>query len=132
MGTFSCPGLGRPGHSRDHQRHGGPGPRRTGASPRMASMQLKTFRGNSMADALASVKRDLGSEAVILHARTIRVGGVIGFGAKNQYEITASAGAPGSDFKQSRIATETRPVAKPVEVAAPAFEPAKFANPTAG
>ena len=95
-------------------------------------MQLKTFRGNSMADALACVKRDLGSEAVILHARTIRVGGVIGFGAKNQYEITASAGAPGSDFKQSRIATEPRPVAKPVEVVAPAFEPAKFANPTAG
>jgi flagellar biosynthesis protein FlhF len=98
----------------------------------MASMQLKTFRGNSMADALAEVKRDLGSEAVILHARTIRVGGVIGFGAKNQYEITASAGAPSSDFKQSRIATAPRPAPKPVEVLAPTFEPAKFANSTAG
>lgn len=95
-------------------------------------MQLKTFRGNSMADALASVKRDLGSEAVILHARTIRVGGVIGFGAKNQYEITASAGAPAPEFKQSRIATEPRPPAKPVEVLSPAFEPAKFTNSTAG
>jgi len=85
-----------------------------------------------MADALASVKRDLGSEAVILHARTIRVGGVIGFGAKNQYEITASASAPTSDFKQSRIATAPRPISKSVEVPAPMFEPAKFANSTAG
>ncbi|MGH7243706.1 MAG: flagellar biosynthesis protein FlhF [Phycisphaerales bacterium] len=93
-------------------------------------MQLKTFRGNSMADALAEVKRDLGSEAVILHARTIRVGGVIGFGAKNQYEITASAGAPSADFKQSRIAAAPRPAVRPIEVEAPAFEPAKFANST--
>lgn len=95
-------------------------------------MQLKTFRGNSMADALASVKKDLGSDAVILHARTIRVGGVIGIGAKNQYEITASAGAPSPDFKQSRIASAPRTTPKPVEVLAPAFEPAKFTNQTAG
>ncbi|MBN8597047.1 MAG: flagellar biosynthesis protein FlhF [Planctomycetes bacterium] len=97
----------------------------------MASMQLKTFRGNSMADALAEVKKVLGSEAVILHARTIRVGGVIGFGAKNQYEITASAGTPGADLRQPRIAQSPRPVSKPIEVAAPQFEPAKFSNPTA-
>lgn len=97
----------------------------------MASMQLKTFRGSSMADALAEVKRDLGTEAVILHARTIRVGGVIGFGAKNQYEITASSGAPNSNLKQSRIATAPRPAAKPQEAASEAFEPVQFANPTA-
>lgn len=97
----------------------------------MASMQLKTFRGNSMADALAEVKKALGSEAVILHARTIRVGGVVGFGAKNQYEITASAGAPRTDLRQSRIAQAPRPVSRPVEVAAPQFEHASFSNPTA-
>lgn len=96
----------------------------------MASMQLKTFRGNSMADALADVKRDLGSEAVILHARTIRVGGVIGFGAKNQYEITASAGAPAPNLKQSRIAQPVRPEVSPQSASAPAFEPVRFSNPT--
>lgn len=96
----------------------------------MASMQLKTFRGNSMADALAEVKRELGSEAVILHARTIRVGGVVGFGAKNQYEITASASAPKTDFKQSRIAP-SRQAPRPASVGEHAFEPAEFANPTA-
>lgn len=95
----------------------------------MASMQLKTFRGNSMADALAEVKRELGTEAVILHARTIRVGGVVGFGAKNQYEITASASTPSADFKQSRIAPIRRATQPPAEHA---FEPAEFSNPTAG
>lgn len=93
-------------------------------------MQLKTFRGNSMADALAEVKKDLGSEAVILHARTIRVGGVIGFGAKNQYEITASSGAPAPGFKQSRIATEQSPP-KPAAKPSATFEPATFSAPTA-
>jgi flagellar biosynthesis protein FlhF len=68
-------------------------------------MQLKTYRGNSMADALAEVKRDLGQDAVILHARTIRVGGVAGFGAKNMYEITASNQQ--TQVKQPRIASRT-------------------------
>lgn len=66
-------------------------------------MQLKTYRGNSMADALAEVKRDLGQDAVILHARTIRVGGVAGFGAKNLYEITASNQQ--TPVRQPRIAS---------------------------
>ncbi|MBY0113893.1 MAG: flagellar biosynthesis protein FlhF [Phycisphaerales bacterium] len=68
-------------------------------------MQLKTYRGNSMADALAEVKRDLGQDAVILHARTIRVGGVAGFGAKNMYEITASNQE--TPVKQPRIASRS-------------------------
>ncbi len=53
-------------------------------------MQLKTYRANSMADALAEVKKDLGSEAVILHTRTFKSGGVAGIGAKSVVEITAS------------------------------------------
>jgi flagellar biosynthesis protein FlhF len=68
-------------------------------------MQLKTYRGNSMADALAEVKRDLGQNAVILHARTIRVGGVAGFGTKNMYEITASNQE--TPVKQPRIASRS-------------------------
>ncbi|HEX8878360.1 MAG TPA: flagellar biosynthesis protein FlhF [Phycisphaerales bacterium] len=68
-------------------------------------MQLKTYRGNSMADALAEVKRDLGQDAVILHARTIRVGGVAGFGAKNMYEITASNQQ--TAVKQPRLSTRS-------------------------
>ncbi|MCC7389931.1 MAG: flagellar biosynthesis protein FlhF [Phycisphaerales bacterium] len=52
---------------------------------------LRTFHAPTMADALAEVKRDLGPDAVILHTRSYRVGGVMGVGAREIVEITASA-----------------------------------------
>jgi|KBSSwiStaDraftv2_1062776.scaffolds.fasta_scaffold205072_2 flagellar biosynthesis protein FlhF len=55
-------------------------------------MTLKTYRARSMGDALAEVKKDLGRDAVILHTRTYRVGGLLGFGGKPMVEITASDG----------------------------------------
>jgi len=53
-------------------------------------MNLKTFSGESMGEALSQVKRDLGKDAVILHTRTYRVGGVLGVGGRQMVEITAS------------------------------------------
>jgi flagellar biosynthesis protein FlhF len=53
-------------------------------------MELKTYQGKSMAEALEKVKKDLGRGAVILHTRTIRRGGVMGVGARSIVEITAS------------------------------------------
>jgi|GEM_PF-5136123 len=44
-------------------------------------MKLRTYRAASIADALADIKRDLGSDAVILHTRTFKAGGVLGLGA---------------------------------------------------
>ncbi len=46
-----------------------------------------------MSEALARVKADLGSDAVILHTRTISTGGVLGVGAKSQIEIVATRDA---------------------------------------
>ncbi len=43
-----------------------------------------------MAEALERVKTDLGADAVILHTRTVKRGGVLGVGARNIVEITAS------------------------------------------
>jgi flagellar biosynthesis protein FlhF len=60
----------------------------------MASMNLKTFRAPSMAQALAEVKKDLGSDAVILHTRAYKAGGVMGMGAKSVVEITAADSVP--------------------------------------
>lgn len=54
-------------------------------------MKLKTYQAKSMSEALARVKRDLGAGAVILHTRTLRRGGVFGFGARSVVEITATA-----------------------------------------
>lgn len=54
-------------------------------------MELKTYQARSMSDALSKVKRELGKGAMILHTRTIQRGGVLGLGAKNFVEITATA-----------------------------------------
>jgi len=53
-------------------------------------MKLKTYRAASIADALSDIKRDLGSDAVILHTKTFKAGGVLGLGAKKVFEITAT------------------------------------------
>jgi flagellar biosynthesis protein FlhF len=52
-------------------------------------MNVKTFQGPSIAETLAKVKQELGGGAVILHTRSFKRGGVMGFGAKNIVEITA-------------------------------------------
>lgn len=57
-------------------------------------MKLKTFRASTMADVLTAVKRDLGRDAVILHTRTIRTGGWLGFGRRSVVEVTASDEVP--------------------------------------
>ncbi len=59
-------------------------------------MDLKTYRSNSMAGALAEVKKDLGPDAVILRTRNYRTGGVMGIGGNTVVEITAARETPAS------------------------------------
>ncbi|MEX2673570.1 MAG: flagellar biosynthesis protein FlhF [Phycisphaeraceae bacterium] len=53
-------------------------------------MKLRTFQAETMAAALKQVKQELGSSAVILHTRTFKRGGIMGLGARQVVEITAS------------------------------------------
>jgi flagellar biosynthesis protein FlhF len=53
-------------------------------------MKLKTYRAHSMAEALSAVKKDLGKNAVILHTRSVKIGGILGFRKKTVVEITAA------------------------------------------
>lgn len=53
-------------------------------------MNLKTYQARSMAEALQRVKAELGRDAVILHTRSFKSGGVLGLCARNVVEITAS------------------------------------------
>ena len=55
-------------------------------------VNLRTFTAESMPAALALVKQSLGADAVILHTRNYKRGGLFGFGAKMVVEITASPG----------------------------------------
>ena len=54
-------------------------------------MKLKTYTAETMAQALAQVRKDLGKDAMILHTRSFRVGSWFGFGGKMMVEITASS-----------------------------------------
>lgn len=73
-------------------------------------MELKTYRAHNMADALSEVKKDLGKDAVILHARTFKVGGVMGVGSRTMVEITASSDqrAPGPRVRAPAGAAGTK------------------------
>ena len=41
---------------------------------------------------MKQVKREMGADAVVLHTRTFRRGGIMGFGARTLVEITAADG----------------------------------------
>lgn len=55
-------------------------------------MQLQTFQGSSMAEAMARVKSALGADAVILHTRTIQHRRWLGLKRVELFEITAGKG----------------------------------------
>lgn len=87
-------------------------------------MQLKTYRAHSMNAALAEVKKDLGPDAVILHTRTYKSGGMLGMGAKPVVEITASTGSHPQQARR-RPARTAAPVAAGAG-AGGGFTPASF------
>lgn len=68
---------------------------------------LKTYTARTMADALAQVKNDLGADAVIVHTRAFKVGGVMGVGAKPIVEITASSDTSLVKPSMRRVPTRT-------------------------
>lgn len=81
-------------------------------------MKLKTYRAPSMAEVLAVVKKDLGRDAVILHTRTIKAGGILGFRRRTLVEVTASDEPPAAMRRAAgrgapRAATEEPRAAEP-------------------
>src|SRR6185437_1451033 len=61
---------------------------------RKRRMQPRTYRAGSMKDALTRVRRDLGSDAVILAAREVRRRRLFGLGARSVVEVTATDRMP--------------------------------------
>ncbi len=53
-------------------------------------MELKTYQARSMSEALNKVRSELGRQAVILHTRNLKRGGLFGIGAHSLVEITAT------------------------------------------
>lgn len=55
-------------------------------------MLMKTFTAKSMPEVLALVKQTYGSNGVILHTRSYKKGGLLGVGARQVVEVTATDG----------------------------------------
>lgn len=83
-------------------------------------MNLKTYTANSMAEALALVKSELGADGVILHTRTFKRGGIMGIGARNVVEVTA---AKGKDIGRQRRRAAGKMPARPVPKRSTTVEP---------
>lgn len=80
-------------------------------------MRVKRYVGDNIADTMATIKRDLGSDAVILQTRQFREGGFFGWFAKSKVEITAAVEDPPS--------VTQKPVGAAEIVSAPAFKQSK-------
>lgn len=74
-------------------------------------MRVKRFVGENVAETMGKVKKELGSDAVILQTRQFREGGVFGLFGKVKVEITA--------------AIEDRPVLKPLPSSLDAYTSVK-------
>ncbi len=85
------------------------------------TLKLKTYRAWTMAEALATVKSDLGSDAIILHTRTFERGGIFGIGRRTVVELTAARAA---DMPAEPSSNERSPADLPRATArAAAIEP---------
>ena len=69
-----------------------------------------------MAEALAVVKQELGRDAVVLHTRSIKRGGLMGFGARTLIEVTAADGREVA--RERRRVADQSPRAKALRQAA--------------
>ncbi len=66
-----------------------------------------------MREALARVKKDLGPRAVILHTRTPKRGGVLGFGAREVVEISATSDERVATLRRDERKQSERPGVEP-------------------
>lgn len=86
-------------------------------------MGIRTYRARSMADAIDAVQRELGRDAIILHTRNYKVGGLFGIGGRPVVEVTAS---PASVVRErQRGQAQQRPTARPQPKPQPIARPAK-------
>jgi flagellar biosynthesis protein FlhF len=74
-------------------------------------MRVKRYVVDSMPDALAQIRTDLGKDAVILNTKEIRSGGFLGLFSKKKIEVIAATDALGK--------AESKPKAAPVQRAVP-------------
>ena len=90
-------------------------------------MGIRTYRARSMADAIDAVQRELGRDAIILHTRNYKVGGLFGFGGRPVVEVTASPASVVRDRQRGESA-KRRPARS--ESGSPGIRTRSAASPT--
>jgi len=73
-------------------------------------VRVRRFVGDNVADTMGKVKRELGSEAVILQTREFHEGGFLGFFGKQRVEITAA-------IEEKPVSVQKTPTVRPVSEA---------------
>ena len=72
-------------------------------------LQIKVFKAATMREAMAAMKAELGEDAVILHSKKYKEGGLLGLGSKEIVEITAAIEEESLPKKESDIRPAPRP-----------------------
>ncbi|HWR43149.1 flagellar biosynthesis protein FlhF [Sporomusa sp.] len=66
-------------------------------------MKVKLFTAQNMAEAMAQVKQDLGRDAVILHTRRFKKGGILGFFGKEMVEVMAAVDSAAATIAEKKM-----------------------------
>lgn len=82
-----------------------------------------------MAEALAEVRRHLGADAVILHTRSYKRGGLMGIGARAVVEVTAADGRELGKHRQEQARRERSRLRARTTAARPSVAPTATATP---
>ncbi|WKA53898.1 flagellar biosynthesis protein FlhF [Planococcus shixiaomingii] len=88
-------------------------------------MRLKTYIVQNMTEAIPMIKRDLGSDALILNTKKIKTGGFLGFFKKEKLEVIAAVETQQAEKKKS--VEKTKPAIQPIpeKNPAPVFAPSE-------
>lgn len=81
--------------------------------------EVRTFRAATMPEALATVKRELGPDAVILGTRQLPPTGALGWARRMRVEITAARGETASPAPRTARVAGAPPAAAPAEPVTP-------------
>ena len=79
-------------------------------------MQIKVFKAATMKEAVAAMRAELGSRAVILHSKKYKESGLLGLRTREVVEITAAV--EDSPEKNENVPAKPTPVAQPANIAA--------------
>lgn len=87
-------------------------------------MKFKVFTANTIQEAMAQVKNELGMDAVILHTRRFNKGGIFGYLGKEMVEVMAAIDEKQPEKpKQKPIKPEIKEVVAPVRYVEPQVVP---------